>query len=89
MFLVDDDGQGNLTIALNQLQTNLTEIAGFNRTLKNLTRAFHYYSAVDEPARYYQLDPAPILDGTVTRFFYGFDNSGTALTSIVDLPKPN
>jgi hypothetical protein len=89
MFIVDDDGAGNLTIALNQLQTELTEIAGFNRTLKNLTRSFHYYSSVDDPARYTQLNPGPILDGTVTRLFYGFDNSGTVLTSIVSLPAAN
>lgn len=89
MFIIDDDGSGNLTIALNQLQTTLTENESFNRTLKNLTRSFHYYSNVDDSARYYQLDPGPILDGSVTRLFYGFDNSGTVLTSIVPLPSSN
>jgi hypothetical protein len=85
MFIVDSDGYGNVSVALNQLRS-LSEDEDFNKTLKNLTRAFHYYSAVDEPSRYYQLDPAPIQNGTVTQRFAGFNNSGTVLTSIVPLP---
>jgi hypothetical protein len=85
MFIVDGDGYGNVSVALNQLGS-LSLDAEFNKTLKNLSRAFHYYSAVDVPNRYYQLDTAPIQDGTVTRKFTGFNNSGTVLTSIVPLP---
>jgi hypothetical protein len=85
MFIVDSDGYGNVSVALNQLRS-LSEDDDFNKTLKNLTRAFHYYSAVDEPSRYYQLEAAPIQDGTVTRRFTGFNNSGTVLTSVVPLP---
>jgi hypothetical protein len=85
MFIVDSDGYGNVSVALNQLRS-LSDDPDFNKTLKNLTRAFHYYSAVDEPSRYYQLDAAPIQDGTVTQRFAGFNNSGTVLTSIVPLP---
>jgi hypothetical protein len=85
MFIVDSDGYGNVGVALNQLRS-LSEDDDLNKTLKNLTRAFHYYSAVDEPSRYYQLDAAPIQDGTVTQRFAGFNNSGTVLTSIVTLP---
>jgi hypothetical protein len=85
MFIVDSDGYGNVGVALNQLRS-LSEDDDLNKTLKNLTRAFHYYSAVDEPSRYYQLDAAPIQDGTVTQRFAGFNNSGTVLTSIVPLP---
>ena len=85
MFIVDSDGYGNVSVALNQLRS-LSDDEDLNRTLKNLTRAFHYYSAVDEPSRYYQLDAAPIQDGTVTQRFAGFNNSGTVLTSVVPLP---
>ena len=85
MFIVDSDGYGNVSIALNQLRS-LSDDGNVNKTLKNLSRAFHYYSAVDEPSRYYQLDAAPIQDGTVTQRFAGFNNSGTVLTSIVPLP---
>ena len=85
MFIVDSDGYGNVSVSLNQLRA-LSDDEDFNKTLKNLTRAFHYYSAVDEPSRYYQLDAAPIQNGTVTQRFAGFNNSGTVLTSIVPLP---
>jgi hypothetical protein len=85
MFIVDSDEYGNVSVALNQLRS-LSNDVGIDKTLKNLTRAFHYYSAVDDPARYYQLDAAPIQDGNVTRKFNGFNNSGTVLTSVVPLP---
>lgn len=87
MFIVNDDGNGNVNVALNQLRDLSDLDSDFDTTLKNLTRAFHYYSNVDTPGRYYQLDSGAILDGTVTRKFIGFDNSGTVLTSIVPLPK--
>lgn len=88
MFLVDTDGQGNIVVSMNYLR-ELSDDESLNKTLMNLTRAFHYYSTVDNPSRYYQLDPGPILDGTVTRLFYGFNNSGTVITSIVNLPVSN
>lgn len=88
MFLVDTDGQGNIVVSMNYLR-DLSDDESLNMTLKNLTRAFYYYSNVDNPNRYYQLDPGPILDGSVTRLFYGFNNSGTVLTSIVNLPVSN
>ncbi len=46
MFIVQDDGQGNLTISLNNLR-ELSDDSRFNVTLDNLTRAFQYYSGVD------------------------------------------
>jgi hypothetical protein len=85
MFIVDSDGYGNVSVALNQLRS-LSGDEGIDRTLKNLTRAFHYYSDVDDPSRYYQLSPSPLQDGTVTYRFAGFNNSGTVLTSVVPLP---
>jgi hypothetical protein len=85
MFIVNSDQYGNVSIALNQLRS-LSGDEGIDRTLKNLTRAFHYYSDVDDPSRYYQLSTSPLQDGTVTYRFAGFNNSGTVLTSVVPLP---
>jgi hypothetical protein len=85
MFIVKHDGQGNISVALN----NLRELSGdteFDVTLRNLTRAFHYYSTSDNVGRYYQLADGPIGVGTRTLLFRGFDNLGNAVTSIVTLP---
>ncbi len=46
MFIVQDDGQGNLTISMNNLR-ELSDDSRFNVTLDNLTRAFQYYSGID------------------------------------------
>jgi hypothetical protein len=73
MFIVDHDGTGNVTVEIN----NLRELSGddqLDTTLNNLTRAFYYYSEVDNPPRYYQLD-GPIKDGTVGYLFRGFSAS--------------
>ena len=86
MFIVDGDQYGNVSIALNQLRS-LNGDPSIDKTLKNLTRAFHYYSNVDNPSRYYQLDAAPIQGGTMTHRFAGFNNSGTVLTSVVPIPS--
>jgi hypothetical protein len=86
MFIVDGDQYGNVSIALNQLRS-LSGDPSIDKTLKNLTRAFHYYSNVDNPSRYYQLDAAPIQGGTMTHRFAGFNNSGTVLTSVVPIPS--
>lgn len=85
MFIVESDQYGNVSVALNQLRS-LSGDSSIDKTLKNLTRAFHYYSTVDDPSRYYQLAPGPIQNGTVTERFAGFNNSGTVLTSVVSLP---
>jgi hypothetical protein len=86
MFIVDADQYGNVSVALNQLNS-LSGNLSIDKTLKNLTRAFHYYSNVDDPSRYYQLDVTPIQGGTMTHRFSGFNNSGTVLTSVVPLPS--
>lgn len=70
MFVVNYDGFNTVTIELN----NLRELSGdedFDSTLNNLTRAFHYYSAVDTPARYYQLETFN-PDDPRTHLFRGF-----------------
>lgn len=86
MFIVDHDGLGNINISMTHLR-ELSEDESLNRTLRNLTRAFYYYSDVDEPGRYYQLASGPILDQTVTELFIGFDSIGNRQTSIVPLPN--
>ena len=73
MFIVNHDGSGNVTVEIN----NLRESSGddqLDATLNNLTRAFYYYSGVDNPSRYYQLS-GPIQDGTVGYLFRGFSSS--------------
>lgn len=101
MFTIFDDGQGNLNINLNGLR----ELSGdneFDDTLKNLTRAFHYYSEADTGTRYTNLPQYPIdtppSTGTVkapynetrTRIFRGFTgigNTWTTSTSLVSIPS--
>lgn len=70
IFLVEHDGGGNITIEIN----NLRELSGdavFDTTLNNITRAFYYYSDVENPPRYYQLE-SPVADGSLTHLFRGF-----------------
>ena len=70
MFVINYDGFNTVTIELN----NLRELSGdedFDSTLNNLTRAFHYYSDVDTPARYYQLETFN-PDDPRTHLFRGF-----------------
>jgi hypothetical protein len=40
--------------------------------MENLTRAFHYYSAIDYPTRYYQLE-TPQPGDLRTQLFRGFE----------------
>lgn len=86
MFIVEVDGNGNVEVNMNQLR-ELSGNTDYDSTLKNLTRAFYYYSTSDSITRYYQLDSGPALDGSVTRLFRGFDGSGTVITSLVNLPR--
>jgi hypothetical protein len=70
MFIVNYDGFNTVTIELN----NLRELSGdtdFDTTMDNLTRAFHYYSNIDSPARYYQLETFNPNDPR-THLFRGF-----------------
>ena len=90
MFIVKHDGAGSIRIYLNNLREYHHDDQ-FNITLRNLTRAFYYYSASDDVGRYYQLADGPVGVGTRTQLFLGFDliNNGTSLsttTSIVTLP---
>lgn len=89
MFIVTHDGNGSIRIFINNLR-ELTGNLEFDTTLKNLTRAFHYYSNSDINSRYYQLSDGPIDNGTRTLLFRGFDITNsivTTSTSIVTLPN--
>lgn len=79
VFIVEHDGTGNVAIKIN----NLRELSGdetFDSTLANITRAFYYYSSIDTPQRYYQLEQ-PIIDGTLTHVFRGFTTYYSTVTS--------
>lgn len=65
LFIIHDDGQGNLRISLNQLREYSTSTA-LNRTLDNLTRAFHYYSEADVPARIENIPQYPLMAATTS-----------------------
>lgn len=90
IFKVDYNGSDNIAVSIN----NLRDVSGdpeFDVTLDNLTRAFHYYSAVDTN-RYYQLEPLS-NDTNVTHLFRGFISSyseGATIWSVdvstVELP---
>jgi hypothetical protein len=96
MFIIEDDGYGSVTIEINHLRDldNNTD-AGLAATLRNLTRAFYYYSAVDILGRYTPLPSEYIspnvVDTSTTNLFIGFnyntrDKLAYINTSIVPLP---
>jgi hypothetical protein len=70
IFVVEYDGAGNVIVNLNNLR-ELSSDPAFNDTLENLTRSFHYYSAVDNVTRYYQLETTDPADPR-THLFRGF-----------------
>ena len=91
MFIVEYDGSESVYIYLNNLR-ELSGDAGFDATMSNLTRAFHYYSGIDYPARFNQLESLN-PDDPRTRLFRGFVVSNKTPpevwqveTSIVPLP---
>jgi hypothetical protein len=59
MFIVQDDGLGNIVVSLNNLREH-SEDEEFNVTLDNLTRVFHYYSEKDIGGRIVNLVQYPI-----------------------------
>jgi hypothetical protein len=85
IFIVDDDGYGNITIKINHLREVPEDDLDVEKTLKNLTRIFYYYSEADVGSRYYQLG-SPIGDGTQTELFAGFYNNGSLVTYLVPYP---
>jgi len=85
IFIVEDDGHGNLLIKINKLKEQLSDDDNFNITLQNLTRVLFYYSPIDIGGRYYQLG-TPKGDGSQTDLFAGFNNDGSIRTYLVAYP---
>lgn len=98
MFSIEDDGYGSLTIEINHLR-ELSGDESTDRTLKNLKRAFYYYSDVDVPiGQRYRIASQPVeYQGPIatntanTYMFIGFDYNtslklATVNTSIVEKP---
>jgi hypothetical protein len=97
MFIVHDDGRGNLRIEMNRLRELSTD-EDLNATLQNLSRALYYYSGVDVPSRFPanesgNIDKEPFTpggdykpEGNLTRMFLGFLRNGNVVTTIVDIP---
>ena len=90
MFIVTYNGFDLVNIEINNLR-ELSGDADFDATMDNLTRAFHYYSAIDNPTRYYQLEAARPGDPR-TQLFRGFvatsfsPETWIVDTSLVPLP---
>ena len=91
MFIVEYDGSDSVYIYLNNLR-ELSGDAGFDTTMSNLTRAFHYYSGIDSSERFNQLASLNPNDPR-TQLFRGFVVSNKTPpevwqveTSIVPLP---
>jgi hypothetical protein len=89
MFIVEHDGEGNISVQMN----NLRELSGeptFDTTLDNLTRAFYYYSEADgtrytgpyaQPVASY---PPILAYENQTNVFKGFRYNQSTNTAIVD-----
>lgn len=87
IFIVENDGYGNLIVKVNHLR-ELTEESNnvVDITLQNLKRIFYDYSGVDlGPGRYTQ-NNFILEDGVSTRLFVGFDNQGGIRSYPVPLP---
>ena len=84
LFTVNDDGYGNLSIAVNALREGADD-TGANITLQNLTNSLFYYTELGQ--RYTNLpEDAPYPTNGQTHLFTGFTRAGTVTTSIVTAP---
>jgi hypothetical protein len=90
MFIVTYNGYDLVNIDINNLREPSGDTA-FDLTMANLTRAFHYHSTIDNPARFYQLEAARLADPR-TQLFRGFvatsfsPETWIVDTSLVPLP---
>ena len=92
MFTVTDDGSGNITIAMNGVDVNSSDMTTLNSvdsnsysTVANAPHLFYYYSYIRDNNSYTQLSTAPASDGT-TQYFLGFTRDGDVRTSSVVPP---
>ena len=94
MFTVTDDGSGNITIAMNGVNVNSSDMRTLNdvdsnaySTIANAPHLFYYYSYLRESIGYRQYTTSTTLasDGT-TQYFLGFTRDGDVRTSSVIPP---
>jgi hypothetical protein len=96
IFLVKDDGFGNLSIQ-QQFQTITTGQPEYDQTLTQLQYATYYYddlnfnapggqSFSNHAARVHNLDHNPLGNGHQCRQFLGFDSDGNVLTHLTRYP---
>lgn len=83
MFLVTNDGFGNLNIAINP-KLRSPSSASDNTTLNYLSELYYYYS--ERAERLTNLDTGPIGDGSQTKVFTGFNASGQVQTRLAAFP---
>jgi len=81
IITVTDDGNGNLTVNLNNLRQYFGD-TGADITLNALSETFYYYS--ENYSRYINLE-GPV-NGSQTHYFTGFDNQGNITTTLVTYP---
>lgn len=94
MFTVSDDGSGNITIAMNSVDVNSTDMSTLNTvdsnaytTISTAAHLFYYYSYIRVGTGYglEQLSTTLAADGT-TQYFLGFTKDGVVRTSSVIPP---
>jgi hypothetical protein len=92
MFTVTDDGSGNITIAMNSVNVNSSDMTTLNsvdsnshNTIDYAAHLFYYFSYLRDSIGYTQLSTAPASDGT-TQYFLGFTRDGAVRTSSVIPP---
>ena len=93
MFVVQDDGTGNVTVSIPFTYTSISGDNGYNQTISNFRYALYYYSGWGQ--RFTQLespfggsetvDGHSVINGR-THKFTGFASDGTVTTSSVIYP---
>jgi len=96
LFVIHDDGYGNLTIR-NQYKTILTGDASTEQTTDQLQYISYYYDTLDfntpsgqnfenHARRVHNLDPGPQGDGSQCHQFLGFTADGVVVTRLTRYP---
>lgn len=90
MFVVTDDGFGNLTITINPTTTS-TGNSSYDTTINATRYAAYYYTNLPSVTRYYAAhqDQGPIGDGTQTYLFQGFASNGALNLVLTTYPGYN
>ena len=96
LFVITDDGYGNLSIR-NQYKTVTAGDSGLDQTTNQLQYITYYYNTLDfnspqgqdfseHAQRVHQLDPGPQGDGSQCHQFVGFDYLGNVQTILTKYP---